>query len=183
MKKLIAIVSCAVLMSCVALAGCAGNDVAEETEAQEENTQIANPWIDAADAAEAAEFSGIEFDADESLDAGVGKPFEVTYRAMEGMVEVTYDNAANQVIVRKGNPSLAEEGDISGDYGEYPLQWTMSLDSDVEATCFGYVENAAAKTIWTDDGYAYAVLAIPLGGDDEFGLSAESVEAYADSID
>ncbi|ACV22694.1 Uncharacterised protein [Slackia heliotrinireducens] len=183
MKKLIAVVSCAALMCCVALAGCAGNDAAEETQAQGENTQIANPWIDAADAAEAVEFSGIEFDVDETLDAGVGEPFEVTYRAMEGLVEVTYDNAANQVIVRKGDPSLAEGGDISGDYGEYPLEWTMQLDSDVEATCYGYVEDAAAKTVWTDDGYAYSILAIPLGGDDEFGLSAQSVEAYADTID
>lgn len=144
----------------------------------EEQAGMANPWSDADSAEAAAEGAGFDefvIPVGETISLGVIDSEYVQYRCMEGMAEAVIGYPAAEVTVRKGTTDLEmAEGDISGDYNEYKLDWTVSM-GDIEVKCFGNREGEAMKTIWSAGGYDYAVLAEGLGGDDDFGLKADDI--------
>jgi len=164
-------------------------DTAAETEsteaestaaAAEENTGLANPWSDVGSAEEAAKGAGIDsFVIAEDPGLDLGELFERTYRCMDGIAEARLEYPASALTVRKG--TIAEEGDISGDYTEYANTWTQDVNG-IEVTCFGNREGDAAKSIWTVDNMYFSIVAEGLGGDQDFGLNAERLAAMVSSI-
>ena len=154
-------------------------DTAAETEsteaestaaAAEENTGLANPWSDVGSAEEAAKGAGIDsFVIAEDPGLDLGELFERTYRCMDGIAEARLEYPASALTVRKG--TIAEEGDISGDYTEYANTWTQDVNG-IEVTCFGNREG---------DAY-FSIVAEGLGGDQDFGLNAERLTAMVSSI-
>ena len=164
-------------------------DTAAETEsteaestaaAAEENTGLANPWSDVGSAEEAAKGAGIDsFVIAEDPGLDLGQLFERTYRCMDGIAEARLEFPASALTVRKG--TIAEEGDISGDYTEYANTWTQDVNG-IEVTCFGNREGDAAKSIWTVDNMYFSIVAEGLGGDQDFGLNAERLAAMVSSI-
>ena len=164
-------------------------DTAAETEsteaestaaAAEENTGLANPWSDVGSAEEAAKGAGIDsFVIAEDPGLDLGELFERTYRCMDGIAEARLEYPASALTVRKG--TIAEEGDISGDYTEYANTWTQDVNG-IEVTCFGNREGDATKSIWTVDNMYFSIVAEGLGGDQDFGLNAERLAAMVSSI-
>ena len=164
-------------------------DTAAETEsteaestaaAAEENTGLANPWSDVGSAEEAAKGAGIDsFVIAEDPGLDLGELFERTYRCMDGIAEARLEYPASALTVRKG--TIAEEGDISGDYTEYANTWTQDVNG-IEVTCFGNREGDATKSIWTVDNMYFSIVAEGLGGDQDFGLNAERPTAMVNSI-
>ena len=164
-------------------------DTAAETEsteaestaaAAEENTGLANPWSDVGSAEEAAKGAGIDsFVIAEDPGLDLGELFERTYRCMDGIAEARLEYPASALTVRKG--TIAEEGDISGDYTEYANTWTQDVNG-IEVTCFGNREGDATKSIWTVDNMYFSIVAEGLGGDQHFGLNAERLTAMVSSI-
>lgn len=164
-------------------------DTAAETEsteaertaaAAEENTGLANPWSDVGSAEEAAKGAGIDsFVIAEDPGLDLGELFERTYRCMDGIAEARLEYPASALTVRKG--TIAEEGDISGDYTEYANTWTQDVNG-IEVTCFGNREGDATKSIWTVDNMYFSIVAEGLGGDQDFGLNAERLTAMVSSI-
>lgn len=164
-------------------------DTAAETEsteaestaaAAEEKTGLANPWSDVGSAEEAAKGAGIDsFVIAEDPGLDLGELFERTYRCMDGIAEARLEYPASALTVRKG--TIAEEGDISGDYTEYANTWTQDVNG-IEVTCFGNREGDATKSIWTVDNMYFSIVAEGLGGDQDFGLNAERLTAMVSSI-
>ena len=148
--------------------------------AAEENTGLANPWSDVESAEEAAKGAGIDsFVIAEDPGLDLGQLFERTYRCMDGIAEARLEFPASALTVRKG--TIAEEGDISGDYTEYANTWTQDVNG-IEVTCFGNREGDATKSIWTVDNMHFSIVAEGLGGDEDFGLNAERLTAMVSSI-
>lgn len=148
--------------------------------AAEENTGLANPWSDVESAEEAAKGAGIDsFVIAEDPGLDLGQLFERTYRCMDGIAEARLEFPASALTVRKG--TIAEEGDISGDYTEYANTWTQDVNG-IEVTCFGNREGDATKSIWTVDNMYFSIVAEGLGGDQDFGLNAERLTAMVSSI-
>ena len=148
--------------------------------AAEENTGLANPWSDVGSAEEAAKGAGIDsFVIAEDPGLDLGELFERTYRCMDGIAEARLEYPASALTVRKG--TIAEEGDISGDYTEYANTWTQDVNG-IEVTCFGNREGDATKSIWTVDNMYFSIVAEGLGGDQDFGLNAERLTAMVSSI-
>ena len=148
--------------------------------AAEENTGLANPWSDVGSAEEAAKGAGIDsFVIAEDPGLDLGQLFERTYRCMDGIAEARLEFPASALTVRKG--TIAEEGDISGDYTEYANTWTQDVNG-IEVTCFGNREGDATKSIWTVDNMYFSIVAEGLGGDQDFGLNAERLTAMVNSI-
>ena len=157
MKKTLAILGMAALMA-VALAGCGGNAAdtssaasaasSEETatSTEEPMTGMPNPWTEAASAGEAAANAGLDgfnLPLKQEISLGVIDPEHITYRSMEGVAEAIVDFPAVQLTIRKGQATAAaEQGDISGDYNEYALNWTRNING-MEVKCFGNREDAA----------------------------------------
>ena len=52
----------------------------------------------------------------------------------------------------------------------------------LELTCFGNREGDATKTIWTIDDMAYSITVLGLGGDTDFGLSADDLNSLVNAI-
>lgn len=151
-------------------------------EPEEEETGLANPWSTAEDLAAAAEGAGIDgFSIAEGSEISLGAVNVTEARYMEGLAEAIVDFPAVQMTVRKGNADVAADGDISGDYNEYANTWTQNIKG-LEVTCFGNREGEATKTIWQSGDTCYSITAYGLGGDDDYGLSADDLNSLINGI-
>lgn len=110
----------------------------------------------------------------------LGTMGDVTYKYMDGAVQVSCPAAAVEMFVIKAKAS-AVNGDASFDATEYAHEWTQDVDGQ-EVKCFGNREGEATKTIWTAGDYSYAVLAYGAGGDDDYGLGAEDVAIMVNAV-
>ena len=143
-----------------------------------------NPWSEADSLAAAAEGAGIDgFSIPEGSEISLGAVDVSAYRYMDGLAEAVVEFPAVEMRVRKGLASAADvgEGDISGDYGEYANTWTQNIKG-LEVTCFGNREGEAAKTIWQLDDTYYSITVEGLGGDTDFGLSADDLSSLINGI-
>ena len=189
-RTIISMILAAVILGTV-LSGCGSKDAGsqkEETTATEEtkpeetteSTGLANPWTDVESAEEAAKGAGIDsFVIAEDLGLDLGELFDTSYRCMEGIAQARLEFPASAVTIRKG--TAAEDGDISGDYTEYKNTWTLNVDG-VEVTCFGNREGDATKAIWTKDNMYFSEVSEGLGGDEDFGLSAERLTKVVNGV-
>ena len=147
-----------------------------------ENVGMANPWSDAGTLAEAAEGAGIDgFSIPEEAEISLGEVKLSQARYMDGLAEAVVEYPAVEMTIRKGNASVAEDGDISGDYNEYANTWTQNIKG-LEVTCFGNREGDATKTIWKVDDTCYSITAYGLGGDTDYGLSADDLNSLINGI-
>ena len=202
MKKNLIIVSAAACALVFALAGCgsggqaapaagseAGSAPAEAPAAIEETSAISetsvlpsmpNPWSDVASAEEAAQGAGLSsFAIPEGANLSLGPIDNVAYRCMDGIAEAQIEFPAVTLTIRKG---IAVDGDdISGDYNEYANTWDTTLKG-LTVTCFGNREGEATKTIWSANGFDYSINALGLGGDDDFGLSADDLNSLINGM-
>ncbi len=156
-----------------------GTDAPAADETEGESAGLANPWTDVESAEEAAAGAGLDgFTLVEGLTIA-GDELNRTYRYMDGAAEMTVEFAASDIVVRKG--TAAEDGDISGDYNTYAHTWTQNIKG-LEVTCFGNREGEAMKTIWTVGDTSYSILAHGLGGDDDFGISADGLNSIINGL-
>ena len=165
----------------------AGKDMVFEfaTEPAEEGgtANMINPWSTADSAEAAAEGAGLEFFSfPEEAVLSIGEMKGAEYRYMDGIAEVKVPVGAVDLTVRKGRADAApEEGDISGDYGEYAHSWTQNIKGLV-VNCYGNREGEATKTIWQVDDMCFAILAYGAGGDEDFGLNPDDINSLINGI-
>lgn len=139
-----------------------------------EEAEPFSAWQSAASAEEAAAAVGMDtFEVPNGVTIGLGEIQVESYHYQDNVVMANIPFPAVQMYVIKGTP---DREDVSEDYAEYVNTWTQDVDGQ-EVTCFGNREGEATKTIWTTDAASYAVTAYGLGGDTDFGLSAEDVAA------
>ena len=120
------------------------------TEIDENDVQIPNPFIDCASLAEAGEVAGFEMRAPET----VGNYDHVSISAIDGdMVDVLYESGDETVRVRKG----AGTEDISGDYNSYAEAAVSKVDG-MEVTMKGD-SGKVYLAVWTSGEYTYSVSA------------------------
>jgi hypothetical protein len=145
---------------------------------------IANPWQDAASAEEAAAGAGIDaFPLPEGEIADLGKPFDITYRYMNGMAEARYEFGASAITVRTAKLTEGESFDISGDYNTYAHEWTENI-ANLPIACAGNREGESTKTYWGNDNgdVAHSLVAEGLGGDTDFGLNTERLTVFVEAM-
>lgn len=143
---------------------------------------MANPWSDAGTLSEAAEGAGLDgFSIPEGAEISLGEVNVTEARCMEGLAEAVVEFPAVEMTIRKGNASVAADGDISGDYNEYANTWTQNIKG-LEVTCFGNREGDATKTIWQVDDTCYSITAYGLGGDTDYGLSPDDLNSLINGI-
>jgi hypothetical protein len=147
-----------------------------------ENVGMANPWSDVSTLDEAAAGAGLDmFSIPEEAEISLGEVKLSQARYMEGLAEAVVEYPAVEMTIRKGNASIATDGDISGDYNEYANTWTQNIKG-LEVTCFGNREGDATKTIWQVDDTCYSITAYGLGGDTDYGLSADDLNSLINGI-
>ena len=110
-----------------------------------------NPWIDCGeDIGCGAQKAGFDF------------PLAVknyTIRAMEGMLELRFPlNDGRKVIVRKAQTYQGEANengiiDISGDYHQYPVNKTITLDNGVKFSVRGEEDKYKVVNFAAETGY------------------------------
>ena len=173
-KAIVAVASAAVLA--LALAGCGSQGAASSASSSSADGEVgmANPWTDAATAEEAAQGAGFgAFSVPVDVAISLGTPVSVEYSYMEGIAEADLDYGAAMLRVRKSD---VPSEDISGDYNTYANAWTQDVNG-IDVACEGAAEGAAQKTTWTTGGCSYSIGAIALGGNDDFGISADDLAA------
>ena len=147
-----------------------------------ENVGMANPWSDVSTLDEAAAGAGLDmFSIPEEAEISLGEVKLSQARYMEGLAEAVVEYPAVEMTIRKGNASIATDGDISGDYNEYANTWTQNIKG-LEVTCFGNREGDATKTIWQVDDTCYSITAYGLGGDTDYGLSPDDLNSLINGI-
>ena len=151
---------------------------------EEGEVGMINPWSTADSLEAAAEGAGIDtFTIPEGTEISLGEVKLTEARFMEGLAEARVEYPAVEMTIRKGSDKSLEsaEGDISGDYGEYKYSWDMDVDG-VTVKCSGNREGEATRTVWSDDKYDYSITAFGLGGDTDYGLSADDLNTLISGI-
>lgn len=189
MRKYIALLMAA-LLAVFALAACGGG---QQEEAPEEETQteeevgMANPWSDVDTAEDAAKGAGIDTFSIEAGEISLGEMKVTQYRCMDGIAEAVIEFPAVEMTIRKGKADMATkennvaDGDISGDYNEYKNHWTQNIKG-LEVQCYGNREGDATKTIWSSGDYCWSICVQGLGGDEDYGLSADDLSTIINGL-
>ena len=165
MKKLIVI--SLVLIMIVFTAACGAG-----SEEEEGNTQIPNPFIDAADLTEAAEIAGFDITVPDRIE---GYPEILIQAIKDEMIQVSFyegepgDDNYKEVLIRKATGS----DDISGDYNEYSENETAAI-AGLDVSLRGE-EGMIKVASWTQDGFAYAI-------DSSEGLTREEIEKFIELV-
>ncbi len=114
-----------------------------------------NPWVDCgSDMSCGAQKAGFNFPLQVK---------EYTVRAMEGMLELRFPlNDGRKVIIRKAQTfdGKADENgiiDISGDYNQYPVNKTVTLDNGVKFNVRGEEDKYKVVNFAAETGY-YSII-------------------------
>lgn len=149
-------------------------------EGAEGSSQIANPWTDVETGAEAAKGAGVDtFEIPEGTKISLGEIKVDAYRYMDGIAEALVPFPAVDMTIRKG--IYAGDGDISGDYNDYSNMWTETING-LEVNCYGNREGESTKTVFISGDYAYTITAYGLGGDTDYGLKADDLNAIISGL-
>ena len=158
------------------------SSVQESSEAQ---VGMANPWSDVASAEEAAQTAGLGgfvIPLGSEISLGALDPEHTTFRAMESLAQANVEFPAVSMTIRKGAASVADdEVGITGDYRDCSLTWTQDIDG-IEVKCSGNREDASMITTWTNGGAYYSITVEGLGGDTDYGLSADDLSVLVPAI-
>ena len=139
-KKLIA--AAVVLAAAVSLGGCR----AGSTEIPQEVAE-ANPWTEYASLEEAEEAVGFEIKTPDM--SAFGKE---AYSVFAGLNELQIQYGDQAAYIRKA----ADDGDISGDYEEYPYTEELTVGEN-QVTVKGQDKDNIRLAVWTGGKYSYAV--------------------------
>lgn len=155
------IVLAGLLTAAVALAGCTSQGTADKTAtttaAETGSQQIANPYTDYNNLAEAAEAAGFSMDVPESIGTYGTLSYQVCDAGTaDAMIQVSYaeseDSDTYNYIIRKA----AGSDDISGDYTKYPQQKNMFLGAD-ETEVWVQGSNGTINLVtWQNGDYTYS---------------------------
>ena len=173
----------------LSLAGCGkGGDEPATTDTPAANStgtaSMANPWSDALTLDEAIDGAGLPsfvVPLDVETPLGVSKAEWSEFRYMNGLVEVHAPVAAVEMWIRKGDASLATDGNISGVYDEFVYKWDTTVAGKT-VHCAGDREGDSKLSYWTDGGYCYSIYVIGGGGDIDFGLNQERLAFFVNNI-
>ncbi len=123
-------------------------DTTEDATGTEENSQIANPFVEYDTVEEALQHLDFTVVVPESIDG-----YTDTYIAVmdDTMFQITYQNSDSEICIRK----QAGDGDISGDYNAYSTNETIDADG-IQVSISGN-NDTVSKAIWTKDGYTYSI--------------------------
>ena len=157
----------------------------QESSVQETQVGMANPWSDVASAEEAAQTAGLGgfvVPLGSEISLGALDPEHTTFRAMESLAQANVEFPAVSMTIRKGAASVADdEVGITGDYRDCSLTWTHDIDG-IEVKCSGNREDASMITTWTNGGAYYSITVEGLGGDTDYGLSADDLSVLVPAI-
>lgn len=141
-------------------------DTDEETEQGGiTGVQIPNPWQEYKSVSEAAKAAGISFAAPAKL----GKHKLSYIQATDGIVELSYTKAGNEICIRKG----AGTEDISGDFETYKNVTEKTINGSA-VTLKDNGEGVISAT-WTDGNNSYSLHS-------EIGLTTKFVESIISGI-
>ena len=152
------------------------------SEGDPESVGMANPWTGATTADEAAEGAGVGYFAvpEENAETARGPVNWYGFRYMEHIAEADGAIGVAELTVRKG--LRQDTQDVSGDYTEYALEWTVEADG-WQVTCFGNEEGKAMKAIWLSDNFSYSIMVRGQGDAyDTYGLDDETIAALVTMI-
>lgn len=134
-------------------------------EADDENTQIANPWVDCASMEDAVKIAGFSFEVPKQIE---GYSNQAIQAIENDIIQVIYDDGTNSIYIRKG----AGTEDISGDYNEYEQSDEVSI-GEYQITEKGN-DGKISVAIWNDGNYSFCV-GTP-------GMSAEEIAAIIEQV-
>ena len=155
-------------------------DAAAEGDA--EAIGLANPWTEVETPDEAAEGAGVGYFMvpEENMETPVGPVNWYGFRYMEGVAEADGAIGVAELTVRKGLKQDTE--DVSGDYTEYALAWTIEADG-WQVDCFGNEEGKAMKAIWLSDNFSYSIMVRGQGDVyDTYGLDEAIIDTLVTAI-
>jgi hypothetical protein len=149
----------------------------------EASTGMANPWQTADSSEAAAQGAGLDgFSVPDDITLSIGEVKPEVCRYMDGLAEVSMPVGAVEMTIRKGRADLAvDDMGISGDYNEYAHDWTQSVKG-LEIHCFGNEEGRATRTIWQVDDTCWSIVVQGLGGDENYGLSADDLNSIINAM-
>lgn len=143
--------------------------------------QDPDTWDKQASKEDALAAIGMEsFEIPEGAEIRLGAVTAGEYRTHEGAVKVNVAYPAVDMFVYKAAEDI-NGGDPTFEGNEYANEWTQDIDG-ITVTCYGNNEGDATKTVWTIDGYSYAIIVHGLGGEIDFGLHAEDLAAVVPGI-
>lgn len=143
--------------------------------------QDPDTWDKQASKEDALAAIGMEsFEIPEGAEIRLGAVTAGEYRTHEGAVKVNVAYPAVDMFVYKAAEDI-NGGDPTFEGNEYANEWTQDIDGII-VTCYGNNEGDATKTVWTRDGYSYAIIVHGLGGEIDFGLHAEDLAAVVPGI-
>ena len=151
-------------------------------EGDSEPIGMANPWTEVNTAEEAADGAGVGYFMvpEENTETSFGPVNWFGFQYMEGIAEADGAIGASELTVRKGLKQDTE--DVSGDYTEYALEWTVEADG-WQVACFGNEEGKAMKAIWVSDNFSYSIMVRGQGDAyDTYGLDGETISALVAGI-
>ena len=139
-----------------------------------------SPWTLAPTGKDAAAGAGMDkFEVPDGVETSLGLIVPLSFGYQDGVAEADISAAAVEMRARKGLTELYP--DVSFDENDYEYEWSRDI-GDITVKCFGNRDGEATKTVWTDGDYSYALLAYGAGGDDDYGLSVEDLDALVEKI-
>ena len=165
MRKIIVLsIALTIVLACAA---CKSKNIADADSGNANNntTQLANPFITCDTLAEAEEIAGFTMSVPDSL---VGFDKNLIQAVDKSMIQVFYGND-RQILVRKGTGTE----DISGVYTEY--SGSNSFDVSGSTVTLKGDGDSISLAVWTIDGYSYSVFAEDSLSESDMILIVESV--------
>lgn len=86
----------------------------------------------------------------------MGKIGNWEFSCMDGMAQARAIAGDTEIIIRKAVNT--GNGDISGDYNVYEVEWPITLKG-LTVNCAGHTQDAANKVLWVSGDNAYCILA------------------------
>ena len=124
-------------------------------------------------------YRGRSIKVPDGVETSLGVVTPLSFGYQEGVAEADISAAAVEMRVRKGLKSVYE--DVSFDDNDYQYEWSRDIGGTI-VKCYGNRDGEATKTVWTDGDYVYALLAYGAGGDDDYGLPVEDLDALVEKI-
>ena len=125
------------------------NDNAPDILANDDQTQIPNPFTECDTLEEAEALAGFSISVPASID---GYTQNYITAIPDEMIHVSYENGDEEMYFRKG--TLTD--DLSGDYNVYAYEDTISLDS-LDITVKGDADQQLHVAFWSDEEHSYAI--------------------------
>lgn len=173
-KKIFTTLFCSLFLLSALLTSCGadtsiGADSSSAQSTSDNSTQIPNPWEDCSSLEEAQQLAGFSIQAPESID---GYPVRSIQVMETSMIQVLYENDADQqILIRKGT-GADDSDDISGDYNRYSE--TSQITINDSSVTFKGNDGKIMVAIWSDGSYSYAI--------DASGLTSEEMTALIEQI-